>query len=79
MMCLIFLQEAEKNMMFNFNINHFSEIIKDNSTKLPTPGNYRTDYATNYIDHGLKPFVCPARVELDRLAALDAAQRSKYR
>lgn len=33
---------------------------------------YETDYSKNYRFHRLKPFVCPARVELDRLAFLEA-------
>ncbi len=33
---------------------------------------YETDYSKNYRSYRLKPFKCPARVELDKLAALES-------
>lgn len=43
---------------------------------------YETDYSKNYRHYKYKPFICPARVELDRLAALEAQyllNRSDYK
>ena len=35
---------------------------------------YETDYSKHYRWYRLKPFICPARVELNKLAFLERTQ-----